>query len=80
MKKLMVVVLGFGVFSVSVASAAVAPVNGLALAVGEKSASQMNGRMLACGSPARMVKSADRESTPVARQSQAKASSAAIAR
>jgi len=54
MKKLVVMVIGFGMVSASVASAAVTQPNGFSLALGEKSASQMNGRMLACGRPARM--------------------------
>ncbi len=58
MKKLLIVVLGFGMVSTSIASAAVGRASGLELALGEKQASQMNGRMLACGRPARM-KSAD---------------------
>lgn len=56
MKKLMMVVVGFGLVSASVASASVERTNGLAMALGEKKAGEMNGRMLACGRTSSMVK------------------------
>lgn len=79
MKKLMLAVVGFGLISASVASASVERANGLSLALGEKSASQMNGRMLACGRPARM-KAMDRsqvESQKVVRSQSATSASSA---
>ncbi len=54
MKNLFMIVVGFGVLSGSMASAAVPRASGLSLALGEKAAHQMNGRMLACGRPARL--------------------------
>ena len=64
MKKLMWVVAVFGVVSSSLASASVE--------YGEKTAKQMNGRMLACGRPAKLKTSdalRDLESRPVASSS-----------
>ena len=76
MKKLMMIVVGFGLVSASVASAAVERPQGLSLALGEKSASQMNGRMLACGRPARMKSQEGRsDGSRVARSQGSSASS-----
>ena len=80
MKKLMMLVLGFGLVSASVASAAVERLSGLSMALGEKTASQMNGRMLACGRPARMKTQDSRSEALRVGQSQAPASSASSAR
>jgi hypothetical protein len=80
MKKLMMVVVGFGLFSASVASAAVERPQGLSLALGEKSASQMNGRMLACGRPARMKSQDVSSEAPRVAQSRGSSASSLSAR
>jgi len=80
MKKLMMVVVGFGLFSASMASAAVERPSGLSLALGEKSASQMNGRMLACGRPAKLkIRDSSAEAQRVA-QSKSESTSVQTAR
>ena len=80
MKKLMMVVVGFGLFSASMASAAVEPPSGLSLALGEKSASQMNGRMLACGRPAKLKIRDSSSEAPRVAQSKSESARASSAR
>ncbi|MBU6374412.1 MAG: hypothetical protein KGQ59_00290 [Bdellovibrionales bacterium] len=77
MKKLMFAVVGFGLFSASVASASVGQVNGLSLALGEKSASQMNGRMLACGRPMKL-KARDTSQAEVRREVRSQGATSSI--